>query len=70
MSDIDSWVIQNYEEIVADENRNVSWEQVAENAERLDDVALAAYARQRAAEADVNITPVAAVPEPKAVREK
>jgi hypothetical protein len=58
----------NYEAIVADEIRNVSFDDIAKHADEMDDSSLAAWARKRAAEQGKNTTPRSAKSPPKAVR--
>ena len=65
---IDEWVIENYDSIVGDEVRNVSYEDIAKHAEEMDDKNLAAWARKRAAESGKKVTPKAAAAKPKTTR--
>ncbi|MFE4469549.1 hypothetical protein ACFRFH_12110 [Leifsonia sp. NPDC056824] len=48
MAEIDDHVAENYDSIVADEVRNVSYEDIAKHAEEMNDANLAAWARERA----------------------
>lgn len=65
---LDDWVVENYEAIVADELRAVSYEDIASHADEMDDLHLAAWARKRAAESGKKVTPAKATPVPKAKR--
>jgi hypothetical protein len=68
MAEIDQWVADNYDAIVADECRNVTYDSLAEDADAKNSPDLAAWARGQAAKAGANVTPVAAVPDVKSVR--
>jgi len=67
-AEIEEHIAENYDAIVADENRNVSYEQIAEHAENMDDKTLAAWARERAAAKGENVTPDDAEPAKKSKR--
>ena len=68
MADIESWVAENYDAVVADESRNETYETIAATADVLGAPELAAWARKRAADAGKNVTPKAARAEEKSVR--
>lgn len=68
MPEIEQWIAENYDAIVADESRAVSYDDVAEFAESHDSPELAGWARRRAAEAGKNTTPKSAKAEPKSKR--
>lgn len=55
---VPEWVAENYRALVADENRTITFETIAESA----DPALAAWARQQAAGGGEDVTPVEAKP--------
>jgi len=55
--EIDDHVAENYEALIADENRTLTYERVAVWAAASNDPGLAAWARRRADEAGKNITP-------------
>lgn len=57
---VDDWVAENYDALVADENRGLSYKNVADNAEAQGDKALAAWARKRAANKGKDVTPTTA----------
>ena len=67
-AEIEDHVAENYDAIVADENRNVSYEQIADHAEHMDDAALAAWARRRSASNGEKVTPTDAGPAKKSKR--
>lgn len=64
MADIDKWVAGNYDAIVADELRGVTYESLAEDADAKNSPDLAAWARGQAAKSGKNVTPVKAEAEP------
>lgn len=61
---IEDHVAENYEALIADENRNLTYDGVAELADRQNDANLAAWARAKAAGQDVDVTPSVASYEP------
>lgn len=67
-TEIEQHIADNYDAIVADEVRNVTYEQIAEHAESLDDHTLAAWARERAAAKGKNVAPNDAKAAPKSTR--
>lgn len=69
-TEIDEFAAQNYDGIVADEVRGVSYEDIAKRAEALDDHQTAAWARERAAASGKNVTPKDATQKPKTARGK
>ena len=58
--EVDPSVAENYEALVADEARNLSYKKVADAAEAEGDPALAAWARKRAAGKGADVTPTKA----------
>ena len=68
MADIEKWLAENYESIVADEARSDTFESIADTAEAQDSPELAAWARKRAAESGKRVTPTGAKPGAKSVR--
>jgi hypothetical protein len=54
---IPEYVAENYRELVADENRNLTYDALADDAEKKNDANLAAWARREAAAAGKDITP-------------
>lgn len=67
-TEIEQHIADNYDAIVADENRNVTYEQIAAHAEEFDDNTLAAWARERAAAKGKDVTPKDAKAAPKSTR--
>lgn len=67
MSDIEPWLAENYEGLVADPVRVDTFDSIAERAEKSGDKSLAAWARKRAA-ATADVTPRKATPAPKSTR--
>lgn len=57
MANIEQWVADNYDELVADEGRSETYDSVAERAESSGDAALAGWARAKAAGQNVDVTP-------------
>jgi hypothetical protein len=68
MAEIDQWVADNYDAIVADKRRGVTYESLAEDADAKNAPDLAAWARAQAAKAGADVTPVDALPDVKSVR--
>ena len=60
--DIPGWLAENYDELVADPNRNLSYTKLAERSADAGEHELAGWARQRAAAHGEDITPVDAAP--------
>jgi hypothetical protein len=67
-TEIDEFAAGNYDAIVNDDTRNVSYEDIAKRAEELDDARTAAWARERAAQSGKNVTPAKAKTAPKSKR--
>lgn len=65
---IENWLAENYEALVADETRGVSFDSLADDAESKNSPELAAWARERAASRKKDVTPRAAVPAKKSKR--
>lgn len=61
---IENWLAENYEGLVADENRNFTFEAIAEDAEKKNSPELAAWAREKAAGKKKDVTPRAGKPAP------
>lgn len=61
-SSLPDYVAENYRALVADENRNLSFEDVAKRAESEGDAELAAWARAEAAGKGKDVTPKDATP--------
>ena len=59
---IPDWLAENYEQIIADPNRGMSYEDVAVVAESRGGADVAAWARKRAAESGRKVTPEKAEP--------
>jgi hypothetical protein len=69
MSEIPDWLAENYEAIVADKNRAISYDSLAGIADAKGDKALAGWARSRAASTKKDVTPrTAEAPTPKSKR--
>jgi hypothetical protein len=68
MAEIDQWVADNYDAIVADELRGVTYKSLAEDADEKNSPDLAAWARAKAAKAGKNVTPTGAKTVEKSVR--
>lgn len=68
MPEIDSWIAENYDDLVADSATHWSYTSVAEFAEKNGSAQLAAWARGKASAAGENVAPVAAVIGEKSVR--
>jgi len=66
--DIPQHVADNYDALVADPDRNLSYDGVAERAENEGDATLAAWARQKAAGEGKDVTPTNATPDPEQAR--
>ena len=60
--EIPGWLAENYDELVADPNRNLSYTKLAERSADAGEHELAGWARQRAAAHGEDITPVDAAP--------
>jgi hypothetical protein len=58
MAELEKWVADNYEGLVADPATHWTFENVAEFADANDSASLAAWARSKAAEAGEDVTPV------------
>jgi hypothetical protein len=55
--EIPDYIAENYDQLVADENRGLSYDEVATRAAESGDVQLAAWARRRAKEGGDDVTP-------------
>ena len=64
--EVPDYVAENYEALVADKNRNLTFKKVADDADESGDKALAAWARKRAA-GKKDVTPTEATSAPKKV---
>ncbi|WP_336627365.1 MULTISPECIES: hypothetical protein [unclassified Microbacterium] len=60
--EIPGWLAENYDELVADPNRNLSYTKLAERSADAGEHELAGWARQRAAAHGEDLTPVDAAP--------
>lgn len=66
--DIPQHVADNYDALVADPDRNLTWDGVAERADAEGDKALAAWARRQAAGDGKDVTPTTATRDPEKVK--
>lgn len=69
MPEIEQWIADNYDGLVADVNRGVTYESLAVSADAKGSPELAAWARERAARAKKDVTPATAKPAGKSVRD-